>query len=249
MCATRGLAKSFRWIDPELAMLSLDSQPIAILPARGGSKRVPRKNIADVNGHPLLSYAVNACLNSGLFERVIVSTEDSEISDIAHRYGAEIDTRPDALAGDRIPATQVVKELLERNYPDSGWPDHFCLVYPVAAFLQPSDLVDSLPALSGSDGVMGVSRYAIHPYKALVEKDGHLQALWPELNIQQSQNFPETYASNGTFCWMRTRAFLDCMSFYPEKLCAHVIPEERAVDIDTLDDLEKARKMMASRQA
>lgn len=220
--------------------------PIAIIPARGGSKRVPRKNIADLNGRPLLSYAVATCLDAGLFDRVVVSTEDDEIAEIARGFGAEVDMRPETLAGDKVPATAVLQEFLERSYPNSTWPDHFCLVYPIAAFLKPQDLQESALALQDNDGVLGVSRFAVHPYKALIEVDGCLKALWPELNAQQSQNYPETYASNGTFCWMRTNAFMDGLSFYPKRLHGHVLPDERAVDIDTMEDLERARRLMAS---
>lgn len=223
----------------------MTDRPIAIIPARGGSKRVPRKNIADLNGAPLVSYPIRTCLQSGLFERVIVSTEDDEIEEIARAYGAEVDKRPDVLAADKTPATAVIKELLERCFSGAAQPDHFCLVYPMAVFLTAQDLQGSAAQLPDYDGVMGVSRYISHPYKALIQIDGHLEALWPDLNAQQSQNYPETYASNGTFCWMHTAAFMDCISFYPDRLHGYVLPEDRAVDIDTPEDLERARRMLA----
>jgi pseudaminic acid cytidylyltransferase len=226
----------------------LSDRPIAIIPARGGSKRVPRKNIADLNGAPLVSYAIRTCLQSELFSRVIVSTEDGEIAAIAREYAAEVDPRPDTLAGDKTPATAVIKELLERNFPGSAQPDNFCLVYPMAAFLTVQDLQGSAAELARYDAVMGVSKYISHPYKALIEVNGHLKAMWPDLNMQQSQNYPETYASNGTFCWMRTGAFLECLSFYPERLHGYVLPEDRAVDIDTLEDLERARRLIVLNQ-
>lgn len=229
-------------------MQSLTDRPIAIIPARGGSKRVPRKNIADLNGEPLVSYPIRTCLQSGLFEHVIVSTEDDEIAEIARGYGAEVDKRPDALAADKTPATAVIKEVLERRFSGAAQPDHFCLVYPMAAFLTAQDLQASAIELSSHDGVMGVSKYISHPYKALVEVDGNLEALWPDLNAQQSQNYPETYASNGTFCWMRTETFMDCLSLYPKRLHGYVLPEDRAVDIDTLEDLKRARRLKASHQ-
>lgn len=231
-----------------MSLQPLVDTPIAIIPARGGSKRVPRKNIADLNGAPLVSYPIRTCLQSGLFERVIVSTEDDEIAEIARTYGAEVDKRPDALAADRAPATAVIKDLLDRHFPPPSRLDNFCLVYPMAAFLTAQDLQASAVKLSDYDAVMGVSKYISHPYKALVEVDGNLEALWPDLNAQQSQNYPETYASNGTFCWMRTDAFMDCLSLYPKRLHGHVLPEDRAVDIDTLEDLKRARRLKASHQ-
>lgn len=226
----------------------LSGKPIAIIPARGGSKRVPRKNIADLNGQPLVSYAIQTCLAVGIFDRVVVSTEDAEIADVARQYGAVVDMRPDDLATDRVPATAVIKELIERDYSDANRPDHFCLVYPMAAFLTADDLISSHQKLAQFDGVMGVSHFTSHPYKAMVDVDGALQPLWPDLNAQQSQNYPDAFASNGTFCWMRTAVFLDCLSFYPPRLHGHVLPDERAVDIDTPEDLARARRYMALAQ-
>lgn len=217
--------------------------PIAIIPARGGSKRIPRKNIADVNGKPLLAYPVKTCLASGLFSEIIVSTEDVEIADVARRHGAEVEMRPYELAQDNAPASFACRDLLLRRYSDENRPVHFCMVYPMAIFLEPEDLIDSMDKLEDCDGVMGVSDFAIHPFKALVEKDGFLAALWPELNLQQSQYYPRTLGSNGTFYWGRTESFVASPGFYPERLKPHIIPPWRAIDIDTPDDLEHARRV------
>uniref|UniRef100_UPI002494D58A acylneuraminate cytidylyltransferase family protein n=1 Tax=Roseobacter litoralis TaxID=42443 RepID=UPI002494D58A len=192
--------------------------PIAILPARGGSKRIPRKNIADLCGRPLLSYPIKICLGSGLFSDVIVSTDDDEIAQVARDFGATADMRPDALAGDTIPAKQVCAELLRRRFDPDSLPEAFCLVYPMAAFILPEDLIESVAMLVGQDVVLGVSHYPMHPYKALIEKDGHLQALWPEQNQQQSQTYPDAVAANGSFSWVRTASFLENPNFYPPRL-------------------------------
>lgn len=223
--------------------MPFERKPIAIIPARGGSKRIPRKNIADVNGKPLLAYPVNTCLTSGLFSEVIVSTEDDTIADVARQYGASIESRPMELAQDTSPASLACKDLLLKRYEDDTRPDHFCMVYPMAIFLEPADLVESLNKLDGCDGVLGVSDFSIHPYKALVEKDGFLTALWPKLNLKQSQHYPRTLGSNGTFYWGRTSSFVESPGFYPTRLKSHVIPPWRAIDIDTPDDLEHARRV------
>jgi len=220
------------------------TRPVALIPARGGSKRIPRKNVADLGGRPLLSYAVETCLNADLFAEVIVSTEDAAIADTARAWGASVDTRPADLATDRCPATHVLAELLTRRYDTQTRPESFCLVYPMAAFILAEDLAESLALLDGCDAVLGVSRYDIHPYKALVERDGHLVALWPEKNLQQSNSYPDTMASNGTFCWLRTAPFLETPTLYPPDLKGYVMPSERAVDIDVPEDLERARKLM-----
>ena len=223
-------------------------KPIAILPARGGSKRIPRKNIADFCGQPLISYPIEACLAADIFSDVIVSTDDTEIAAIAESYGASSDARPASLGGDTVPAIQVLKELLERRYPNQSYPDDFCLVYPIAAFLTADDITKSFAQLQGYDCVMGVSSFPIHPYKAMAEINGSLAPLWPELNMRQSQNFPEAVASNGTFCWLNTEAFLTNGTLYPERLKGYEIPLERAVDIDTPDDFARAQRLFVHMQ-
>lgn len=223
------------------------SRPIAILPARGGSKRIPHKNIADLCGRPLLSYAIETCLASGIFAEVIVSTDDLAIARVARDWGAETDMRPAELAGDQVSATLACAELLARRFSRDTGPDAFCLVYPMAVFIEPEDLEESAKLLEGQDVVLGVSHYPIHPYKALVEMDGHLQALWPEKNLQQSQAYPEVLAANGSFCWVRTASFLANPSLYPQRLAGYVMPFNRAVDIDTPEDLERARQLMTLR--
>ncbi|WP_299288961.1 acylneuraminate cytidylyltransferase family protein [uncultured Tateyamaria sp.] len=228
-------------------MGSLTPPPIALLPARGGSKRIPRKNIVDLCGRPLLSYAIETCLNADIFTEVIVSTDDTEIADIARQWGATADMRPDDLAGDRTPVTEVCAELLTRRFRTETAPDSFCLVYPMAAFIEASDLVASAKILVNQDVVLGVSHYPMHPYKALVERDGYLQALWPEQNQQQSQTYPDVLAANGSFVWARTEQFLAAPNFYPKRLAGYVMPFERAVDIDTSEDLDRARQLMRLR--
>lgn len=217
---------------------------IAIIPARGGSKRIPRKNIALVGGRPMIAYPIAACRSAGIFDDVIVSTEDHEIAEIASLHGATVDFRPQHLAGDRVPAAAACVELLNRRFSGTSMPDWFCLVYPIAAFVEADDLVASFLRRYDAHGVMGVSGYPLHPYKAMVERDGFLTPLWPEENARQSQTYPEAFASNGTFCWMKTDVFLESPGFYPQRLKPHLLPADRAVDIDTPADLDYARELM-----
>ncbi|MEX0277587.1 acylneuraminate cytidylyltransferase family protein [Ruegeria sp. ANG-S4] len=225
-----------------------EHKQIAVLPARGGSKRIPRKNIVDICGRPLLSYPIETCHSAGIFSEIIVSTDDEEIADVAREWGATADMRPPQLAEDRVPAAQVCAELLERKFAPEDRPETFCLVYPMAAFMSAEDLIESARTLEGQDAVLGVSHYPLHPYKALVARNGHLHPLWPEENKRQSQTYPEAFAANGSFCWVRTEPFLKALSFYPSRLAGHVMPPDRAVDIDTPDDLARARQLMRLRQ-
>ncbi|WP_282128589.1 pseudaminic acid cytidylyltransferase [Roseobacter litoralis] len=214
---------------------------IAVIPARGGSKRLPRKNVALLNGQPLVAYSIEVAKASQLFSRVIVSTEDEEIAAIAAKHGAEIVMRPEHLADDQTPVVDVCLHALQTLAAKGKSPVSFCCIYATAVFLVPSDLVENEKKLTSSNAVMGVSAYPIHPFKALVETDGCLVPLWPEKNARKSQTFPNAFASNGTFYWRRTDDFLKSPGFYSDDLVGHLIPAQRAVDIDTMEDLKHAR--------
>ena len=213
---------------------------IAVIPARGGSKRLPRKNIIPVQGNPIISYPIAAAKESGLFDDVIVSTEDAEIEEIALKYGAKVLKRPADLAEDTATVVQVCRHVLE-SFDVENRPDCFCCIYATAVFLQPRDLLQSFEILTNPpepDFVMGVSDYNLPPVQALEEKDGFLQYKWPEYEGMQSQFYPQLSASNGTLYWARTRAFLKTLSFYGHRLKGYKTPRIRAVDLDTREDLE-----------
>lgn len=231
--------------------MSSASKPVAIIPARGGSKRLPRKNVADFGGKPMLAHPIAAARESGIFRRIIVSTEDREIADIAVRYGAEVLHRPSRLADDTSGVTDVclhsVQEL--RNGGDEF--DEFCCIYATAALVIPDDLIVSYALLRTApepDMVMGVCGYPIHPFKALTKHGHFLRPMWPEENAKKSQEFPEAVASNGTIYWGRTESFLRQQTFYPERLVAYHMPHDRAVDLDTEEDLDRARMLLSMRQ-
>jgi CMP-N-acetylneuraminic acid synthetase len=225
---------------------------IAVIPARGGSKRLPRKNVLPVLGKPMISYPVRAALDSGVFERVIVSTEDAAIADTARSAGAEVLPRRDELATDQATVTQVCLDVLEQVGRAGALPESFCCIYATAIFLEARDLSESLRLLDVDprcEGVMGVSRYPIHPYKALQWDDGYLKAMWPEQNERKSQEYPDLVASNGTLYWARSAAFRRNPTFYAMRLRGYVVPAARAVDIDTPEDYEWAQRLAESRKA
>ena len=218
---------------------------IAIIPARGGSKRIPRKNIADIEGRPMLSYPVEAALGAGIFDEIIVSTEDTEIKSIAEKYGARVIDRPADMATDTAMEIEVYKQVLENL---NTRPDYICALYPTAIFVNADDLKGGLEAITGDgkpDAVMSVSRYPIHPFKALEsDSEGFLQMVYPTECLQRSQTYPHYVASNGTFYWLRTDAYLKNLTYYPDRLRGYEIPAERAVDIDEPSDLDLARALM-----
>lgn len=210
---------------------------IAIIPARGGSKRLPRKNILPINGHPMVAYPVRAALASKLFSDVVVSTEDEEIARVAEQYGATVAHRLDRLATDRSTVADVCHNLLQQSQYNGV--DTFCCIYATAAFVTPSQLTESHRLLDTANAnyVMGVSHFNYPPVKALVYQNGYLESLYPAYQQKKSQEFPECVVSNGTLYWGRTQAFLDERDFYGHKLVGYPV---EAVDIDNQADYESA---------
>ena len=227
-------------------MTAATGRRIAILPARGGSKRLPRKNIVEIAGQPALAHVVAAARASGLFERVAVSTDDQEIADVARAAGGDVIDRPAELGTDAATVVDVCVHALRRDADNHGVASAFCCLYPTAVFLKSADLVAAYALLDTpprADVVMGVSEYPIHPYKALREEHGYLAPQFPRENAMKSQFYPTFVASNGTLYWANTQSFLANPTFYPPRLKGHVLPPRRAVDIDTPEDLAWARQL------
>lgn len=209
---------------------------VAIIPARSGSKRLPRKNVLPVLGKPILSYPIAAVKECSLFDDVIVSTDDREIGEAALAAGVRVLKRPVELAADRATVVQVCLHVLEELRNERISPEYFCCVYPTALFIKPEDLRDSFSLMQSepeADFVMGVSEYSLQPVQALKSKGDFLKAMWPEYLGVQSQFQPKLVASNGTLYWARTLAFFNAKTFYGDKLKGFLIPRIRAVDIDT----------------
>ena len=222
------------------------TERIAIIPARGGSKRLPRKNILEVAERPMLSYPVSAARSSGLFSEVYVSTEDDEILEIGTREGARVLRRPQELATDSSGVADVCLHTIQELSDSHPAMDAFCCIYPTAILINAEDLIRSFELLSAPndcDVVMGVSGFDTHPYKAMrVTDDEMLTPEWPDKVVMKGQVLPEVYASNGTLYWARPGPFLRTKSFYAERLRGYVVPRERAMDIDTWDDLVRVRQ-------
>lgn len=221
---------------------------VAIIPARGGSKRIPRKNIVEIGGKPILAHTIRIAQDSGLFSDIIVSTEDAEIAEIAKKYGATVSNRPAELATDTAMEIDVYAQVLGTL---RELPDFFCAIYPSAIFIHPQDLKnahDLLQTDPKTNVVMGVSAYDIHPFKALIpDSSGNLSMVHPQECTQRSQTYPPYVASNGTFYWFRTAHYLKNRTYYPQHLKGYVLPRTRAVDIDTTDDLAFAQALYATR--
>ncbi len=216
---------------------------LALIPARGGSKRLPRKNILEIGGLPMLAHPLRAARDSGLFDRVFVSTEDAEIAAVARAHGAEVIQRPEDIAGDRATVSQVCLHTLE-SYPDIA---RLCCIYATAVLLRPESIAAAhglLDLAPEADFVMGVSEYEHPPVQALkADGQGYLSYMWPEWRGVQSQFQPHLLVSNGSLYWARAEAFKAEKTFYGQRLKGYVLPPEQTADIDTPADLERVRRL------
>lgn len=215
---------------------------IAIIPARGGSKRLPKKNSLSLGGKPLLVWVVEACLASGCFGKVIVSSEDEDMLNFARDAGAIAYVRPEELAQDRATVVEVCLDVLEHFECET-----FCCVYATSALLSPDTLQQAVLALAddkNTNVLMGVSEYNYSPVQAIViGAEDFAEMLLPGYMKIQSQFHPKTRVSNGTFCLARKESFLIEKTFYSERLKVYDVPEVEVCDLDTPQDLQKLKQM------
>jgi pseudaminic acid cytidylyltransferase len=211
---------------------------IVIIPARGGSKRLPRKNILPLSGVPLVGRVIKTCIEANIFDHIIVSTEDEEIADISKMYGASIHSRPKDLARDKSTVAEVCFNVLKDMDCDT-----FCCIYATAALLTVDTIRRShscFLSYEESDCLMGVSKFNYPPVQALmVNDDDAASLLMPKYDKIQSQFYPKTRVSNGTLNWGRRNQFLKSKNFYCESLKVFDIPDGEVCDIDTMDDYHK----------
>lgn len=229
------------------------NKPIAIIPARGGSKRLPRKNIVPIMEQPMISWPIQACLDAGLFERVVVSTEDAEIAQISEKYGTQVIMRPEELATDDVHEGLAHNHVLDQLAEEGIAPDYFLVIYATAVLVNAEDIKASYEITQQQplpDAVMSMSPYPYHPYKAFLEEDNKFwQPMFPKECKMQTQTYPHALAVNGTFCWLRTAIWRENMHYFPDKFACYEMPMERAIDIDTPEDYERAKIFCALSKA
>lgn len=216
---------------------------LAVIPARGGSKRIPRKNIKSFHGKPMIGYAILAALASKVFDRVIVSTDDAEIAEVAKAYGAELPfVRPAELADDHTPTVPVIAHAI-RNCDELGWDvEEVCCIYPGVPFISISDIRVAHQQLvsSGANYVFPVTGFPSPIQRALKRlPNGAVHPFQPEYAATRTQDLEPGYFDVGQFYWGRKQAWLDGLNIHLNSSTL-VIPEWRVVDIDTPADWERA---------
>ena len=222
------------------------SDAIAILPARGGSKRIEHKNCKTFCGRPVIEYSIEAARESGCFRRVVVSTDDDDILRISKAAGADVFWRSPRYATDKAIMAEAVIECL-RAYGKKGEIfDHGCVLYPVAPFITPARLREGLAKLTeGYEVVCPVWRGPAVE-RSMVLEGGRLSSRFPEFNGVNSNGWPDSYYHAGQWFWFDATALILNETLMPEKTGAVVIDRNEAVDIDTIEDWRWAERLYSA---
>ena len=220
-----------------------------MIPARGGSKRIPRKNIRAFHGRPMLAWPIDAAKACGLFGRIVVSTEDEEIAAVARSLGAETPfRRPAGLADDHAPTPAVVRHALETIGGDIVYA---CCIYPTAPLLRAGDLrrsFEMLAARPDKSFALGVTTFAFPVQRAVrIDAQGVLAPLYPEFREARSQDLEPAYHDAGQFCWGRAAAWLAGEPVFSERTLPVILPRRVVQDIDTPEDWETAELLFEAK--
>lgn len=212
---------------------------IAIITARGGSKRIPGKNIREFMGKPMLCYAIEAALSAGIFREVMVSTDDEEIARIARDAGAAVPfMRSKAASGDFAATDDVLMEVLETYEKRGETFAYMACIYPTAPFVTAGKLQEAMALLIEKDasGVMPVVRFSFPPQRGMAIRDGKLIYCYPENAMKRSQDLEAMYHDSGQFYCYHVERYLACRGDLPEGYLPIIVPETEVQDIDNPSD-------------
>ena len=212
---------------------------LCIITARGGSKRIPKKNIKEFLGKPIIAYSIEAALNSGIFDEVMVSTDSDEIAEIAKRYGAKVPfLRSSENADDHATTRDVCKEVLDAYKAEGREFDMFACIYPTAPFLTAERLKTAVETLEGADAysLVPVVQFSFPPQRGVIVKNGLMEWVNPEFAQTRSQDLEPVYHDAGQFYILRTEAFLREFALVTSKTVPFVLSEEEVQDIDNYSD-------------
>lgn len=225
---------------------------IAVIPARAGSKRIPRKNIRPFAGKPIIAYSIEVAHSVGLFDKIVVSTDDEEIAEVARKFGAETPfMRPPELADDFAGTNLVVKHAIDW-FIERGFPvDYACCIYATAPFIKDKYLDEGFEKLvsSGKSFAFSITSFPFPVQRALrINRSGEIEAAYPEYSMTRSQDLEEMYHDAAQFYWGRAEAFMEDISTYSTASVPIVLPRCLVQDIDTPEDWEIAELMLRAQQ-
>lgn len=210
---------------------------ICIIPARGGSKRIPRKNIREFCGKPIIAYSIEAALGSGLFDEVMVSTDDEEIAEVARGFGADVPfMRNPETSGDMATTADVLLEVLERFEALGKSFDVVCCLYATAPFVTARRLGEARALLDGADSVVSAATFSFPPQRGFLERDGHVTWWMPENAQRRSQDLEPVYHDAGQLYLCRAERLVSERSLVCGACRMLVLPETEVQDIDNESD-------------
>lgn len=212
---------------------------IAIIPARGGSKRIPRKNIKPFHGKPIIAYSIEAALQSDLFCEIMVSTDDIEIAQIAQQYGASVPfLRSNVTADEFATLGDVVEEVLMRYEEQGNTYDNVCCLLATAPLIKKQRIIEAYQKMLSEsyDAVFPVVRFSYPIQRALRMENGRVSMFYPENFLKRSQDLEPAYHDSGQFYWMKVNAFMKEKRFFAQNAGAIILHETEVQDIDTEED-------------
>jgi len=220
---------------------------LAVIPARGGSKRIPRKNIRLFYGKPMIAWSISALLESQCFDRVVVSTDDEEIAEVAISHGAEVPfVRPPELSDDYTSTIAVIRHAIEWFHAHGSHPEQVCCVYATAPFIRATDILKGLTTLTNaaSDYAFSVTSYPFPIQRAIrIHPHGQVEMFNPENLNTRSQDLEIAYHDAAQFYWGQASAWVAGKPIFGPDSAAVQIPRYRVQDIDTIEDWEMAEYM------
>ena len=214
---------------------------LAIIPARGGSKRIPRKNIKDFHGKPIIAYSIETAIKSGLFDEVMVSTDDVEIKNISLELGAKVPfLRSENTSNDTATTLEVIREVLESYKKEDRTFDEVCCIYPTAPLMKSSHLTAGLDLLENEiASVFPVVPFSFPILRSLkVDEDNFVSMNWPEYSHTRSQDLPAAYHDAGQWYWLRPELISN--SLYSDNSKVIILSEMEVQDIDNESDWKMA---------
>lgn len=216
---------------------------LAVIPARGGSKRIPRKNLKPFLGQPIIKYSLDAARAAGIFDEVMVSSDDPEILELARTLGASVPfARSPDTAGDLATTAAVILEVLDGYHQSGREFDTVCCLYPTAPLVRTRRLLEAWALLdeTGADCALAVTRFSFPIWRAFRVDDGRVRFEWPENAIRRSQDLPPAYHDCGQFYFLNVAAFREHGCLIMPHTVPVVVPESETQDIDTDEDWKLA---------
>lgn len=217
----------------------MKNSTLAIITARGGSKRIPRKNVKEFCGKPILAYSIEAAKQAGIFDEIMVSTDDAEIAEIAKKYGADVPFfRSEATSNDFATTADVLTEVLAEYEKRGKTFTHICCIYPTAPFVSGEKLERAMQQLveKQADSVVPVVRFSFPPQRCVIEKDGKLVPKWEEYMNCRSQDLEPFYHDCGQFYCLKVERFLAERKMFMSNTLPIFMEETEVQDIDTEQD-------------